>query len=429
MEPTVINQITSELLCYIQNKMSTNDHDFIIKTVTEFYSETDITSAKKLLFDSCEETALRLITYRVNGPKLNCRDIISKMNEVGANCPIFVAVNIAKLPIVTADAFSIAKITKDFSSILNIEQHVINSLTTLADLQNDMRAVVDKCSMIDTISGDLDTLKSAVNRCIIRRRIESDSSVPESIPPSSTHSVSTSDDDGDVEDNDDHDSDDDNDADDDDTGDDNNDDNDNDNDEVFEDTGNRDSQPHNKTDAAHSNDGNHDNALTAVPAVSAQPVLRQPVLRLRDGPLHPNKWLTESGFTMVPTTSDKKKTVTSRTYVNSTRKNLSNAPLKTITPMHHGNDRRHGGYNRSSNNDCEIFISRLIPVTTTRDVINYVKPRLNRTVRVKQLRAKYDGYASFVLYVSRYLKNKVIDKAFWETDSIYVREFVQKSRF
>ena len=425
MEPTVINQITSELLCYIQNKMSTNDHDFIIKTVTEFYSETDITSAKKLLFDSCEETALRLITYRVNAPKLNCRDIISKMTEVGANCPIFVAVNIAKLPIVTADAFSIAKITKDFSSILNIEQHVINSLTTLADLQNDMRAVVDKCSMIDTISGDLDTLKSAVNRCIIRRRIESDSSVPESISPSSTHSVSTSDDDGDVEDNDvHHDGDDDNDAADDDTGDDNNDDNDNDNNDVFEDTGNRDSQPHSITDAAHSNDGNHDDALRAVSAVPAQPVLR-----LRDGPLHPNKWLTEGGFTMVPTTTDKKKTITSRTYVNSTRKNLSNAPLKTVTPMHHGNDRRHGGYNRSSNNDCEIFISRLIPETTTRDVINYVKPRLNKTVRVKQLRAKHDGYASFVLYVPRYLKNKVIHKAFWETDSIYVREFVQKSRF
>ena len=116
------------------------------------------------------------------------------MNEVGASCPIFVGVNIAKLPIVTADAFSIAKITKDFSSILNIEQHVINSLTTLADLHNDMRAVVDQCSMMDTISGNLDTLKSAVNRCIIRRRIESDFSVPESISPSSTHSVSTGDD-------------------------------------------------------------------------------------------------------------------------------------------------------------------------------------------------------------------------------------------
>ena len=101
--------------------------------------------------------------------------------------------------------------------------------------------------------------------------------------------------------------------------------------------------------------------------------------------------MTEGGFTMIPTTTDKKKTVSSRTYVNSTRKNLSNAPLKTVTPMHHGNDRRHGGYNRSNNNDCEIFISRLVPETTTRDVINYVKPRLNRTVRVKQLRAKYDG--------------------------------------
>ena len=134
--------------------MSTNDHDFIINTVTEFYSETDISFAKKLLFDSCEETALRWITYRVNAPKLNCRDIINKMNEVGANCPIFVAVNIAKLPIVTADAFSIAKITKDFS----YEQNVTTSLTTLADLQNDVRAVVDKCSTIDTISGDIDAL-------------------------------------------------------------------------------------------------------------------------------------------------------------------------------------------------------------------------------------------------------------------------------
>ena len=35
---------------------------------------------------------------------------------------------------------------------------------------------------------------------------------------------------------------------------------------------------------------------------------------------------------------------------------------------------------------------------------------------------------TFVLYVPKYLKNKIIDKAFWETDSIYVCEFVQKSR-
>ena len=50
-------------------------------------------------------------------------------------------------------------------------------------------------------------------------------------------------------------------------------------------------------------------------------------------------------------------------------------------------------------------------------------------MRVKQLRAKYNGCASFVLYVPKYLKNKAIDKGFWGTDSSYVREFVQKSRF
>ena len=67
---------------------------------------------------------------------------------------------------------------------------------------------------------------------------------------------------------------------------------------------------------------------------------------------------------------------------------------------------------RFNNNNGEIFISRLVPETTTRDVINYVTPRLNRTVRVKQLRAKYDGYALFILNASKYLKNKVINKAF-----------------
>ena len=186
MEHTVLNQITSELLCYVQNKMSTNDHDFIVKTVVEFYSEEEIESAKKLLFESCNETALRQRAYRIDAAKLSCRDIINKMNEVGSQCPIFAAINIAKLPVVTSDAFSFAKLSKDISSVLHIEENVANSFSTLACLQHDFKVVLEKCTKIDVMTVELEKLKSAVDRRNGRRVIESDPSDPESDPPSST---------------------------------------------------------------------------------------------------------------------------------------------------------------------------------------------------------------------------------------------------
>ena len=40
----------------------------------------------------------------------------------------------------------------------------------------------------------------------------------------------------------------------------------------------------------------------------------------------------------------------------------------------------------------------------------------------------YDEYSSFKLCVPGFLKNKMLDKKFWENDNIYVREFVPKPR-
>ena len=394
MEHTVLNQITSELLCYIQNKMSINDHDFIVKTVVEFYSEQEIESAKKLLFKSCSETALRLITYRKDAAKLNCRDIISKMNEAGFQCPTFAAINIAKLPVVTSDAFSLAKLSKDLSSVLNIEEKVANSFSTLACLQHDFKVVLEKCTKIDVMSVELEKLTSAVDRRNGRRVIESDSSVPESNSPNSTIMAETTDDDTD--------------------------------DDVFE------------TDAVHRNAiivpadpimnvSHKTDDVRTIP--NNEPVY--PVLRLNDRPPHLNEWMTEGGFKMVATSAQKKKHILSRTFVNTSRKNIgtSRGVLKTIVPQYHGNDRRHGGYSRKNNKMCDVFISRLVPETTVRDVNNFLKSRLNRHVKIEQLRTKFDEYSSFKLSVPEYLRTKVLDKHFWESDDIYVRNFVQKTRY
>ena len=62
--------------------MNTNDHDFIIKTVVEFYSEEEINSAQHLLFETCEETNLQMKTYRKDAAKLYCRDITVGAKEI-----------------------------------------------------------------------------------------------------------------------------------------------------------------------------------------------------------------------------------------------------------------------------------------------------------------------------------------------------------
>ena len=47
-----------------------------------------------------------------------------------------------------------------------------------------------------------------------------------------------------------------------------------------------------------------------------------PVLRLTDRLPHLNEWMTEGGFKMVATSAVKKKHILSRTFVNTSRKNI-----------------------------------------------------------------------------------------------------------
>ena len=72
-----------------------------------------IYKAKFLLFEECIETKLRLKTYR-NDKKVkgDSEDIIMKFNEVGSDCPRFVAADISNVPATTSDAFDLAKLSK-----------------------------------------------------------------------------------------------------------------------------------------------------------------------------------------------------------------------------------------------------------------------------------------------------------------------------
>ena len=81
--------------------------------------------------------------------------------------------------------------SKDISSVLNIEQNVDNSLATLACLQNDFKAVLERFSKIDNIAEDLNNLKSGIEKRNARRIIVSDSSASGPDTPIPTQPLTT----------------------------------------------------------------------------------------------------------------------------------------------------------------------------------------------------------------------------------------------
>ena len=142
--------------------------------MVDFYSKEDIHFTKTLLFDKCKETAIRLKKYNVDSARLDCRDIINKLNEVGVDCPIFVAQDVGKLPLATPDTFDLAKISKNICEVMKIEENVVSSFTALSCLQNDFQAVIQNCAKIDGLVRDITDVKLAISKRV--RNVISDTS-------------------------------------------------------------------------------------------------------------------------------------------------------------------------------------------------------------------------------------------------------------
>ena len=186
MEQSVLNQITSELLCYVQNKMTTNDHEFVIKTVIEFYTEEKIYAAKNLFFFNLSRNSTTLKSISCRRSQTGLPRYYQQNERSWYLLPIICSAKHSKATDWTADAFNLAKLSKDIASVLNIEQNVATSSATLADLQHDLTFVLEKCSKIDVNTDKLEKLKSTVDRRNARRVIESDSSASDSISTNST---------------------------------------------------------------------------------------------------------------------------------------------------------------------------------------------------------------------------------------------------
>ena len=85
-----------------------------------------------------------------------------KFNEVGSNCPSFVAADLSNVPITTSDAFDLVKLSKNIECVLNLESRVSESFATLSCLQIDFKSILHKGNKIDMLTDELMALKLSI---------------------------------------------------------------------------------------------------------------------------------------------------------------------------------------------------------------------------------------------------------------------------
>ena len=359
--------VISEVLCYVQGKMSSVEHDVIINAVTSFYSESEIGHAKKLLFDKCNETKIRYRIYHNEKAKHDCQDIINKLNEVGLNSPMFVAADVNNLPLATADAFDLNVNAKRLSDCLSLETDVKSVTTSMSLFQNDFKAVLEHCSQISSIKADVTALKLMMSP-----------KIPESKTETETESEV----------------------------------------EIDERPVNydADSDTSSATSADNSIDDEDEHEADFPPLTNDH---RKPQIPHK-------KWLTKGGYSLVHKPKNNcglKAGSSSRVFVNSSRqtRDTKQYALKTVKST-----KRDSG---KKNQKISVFVSRLDPTTKPRDVAMYLKHVHGKHFKVEQLRNKFPGYASFkVNLTSKDQLQPLLNKNNWDS-GVFVKEFNVKNKY
>ena len=84
------------------------------------------------------------------------------------------------MPVTTADAFDLAKITNNNGKVMKLESTVLDLFGILGCLQRDLGTIMEKFKVMDSLIQSVDEMKLAMDKRCARRIIESDSSSPES---------------------------------------------------------------------------------------------------------------------------------------------------------------------------------------------------------------------------------------------------------
>ena len=174
--------VIDELLCFVVNKIDLLPPETIVQLCTSTYSDVEIESAKRRLFDMCadENTSRRKCRKGPKKKEQNIEDIVKLMMEKGSDVPVFVAHDLSKLPLVTFDSMDVSTLLNNIKKT----QDEVDMLKLCINTQNDtfekLRSVV---SAVDTRVRDLECRGQSPQREMVLSS-DKDLTHPKEINPS-----------------------------------------------------------------------------------------------------------------------------------------------------------------------------------------------------------------------------------------------------
>ena len=145
--------VTSELLCFVQNKIANTSHDMVNKAVCDFYSDAEIESAKRLLFEECDKIKVSGTRYKKRQGLSKCsnsiQDMIARLNEAVCDVPTFVARDLANIPPSSLDFYDLAKITRELNNLKSSAGDFATAVTMMKMLHQDVQSISSKLSAFE----------------------------------------------------------------------------------------------------------------------------------------------------------------------------------------------------------------------------------------------------------------------------------------
>ncbi|XP_045446742.1 uncharacterized protein LOC123654930 [Melitaea cinxia] len=130
------NIVISELLAYVQNKLSVADEDSIVRICASTFSSEQIEDAKNLLVNSLPADQRKTTRKGKGKENRSMNDIIGLFKVTDPDVlPIFVARDLDKLPPITFDHLDVSKLLKDLAVVQADIKNIKSSYVTVDQLE------------------------------------------------------------------------------------------------------------------------------------------------------------------------------------------------------------------------------------------------------------------------------------------------------
>ena len=182
--------VINELLCFVVNKMDSLTTDILIKLCCDHYGDDEVESAKKTLFELCNNESGRFVKRQGQNKRYNnLMDMVKLLHEIDEeDLPCFVAKDLTRLPPIDVTHVDISSLMSELRSLRReiSQQRDTTVRSEMGDLANEVHVLRQE---ISEMKNCFDNLQRASDFSVVTPQVVSPEPVVafDSLDSSSTY--------------------------------------------------------------------------------------------------------------------------------------------------------------------------------------------------------------------------------------------------